>query len=335
MTATAASDRSVWALAARFRELGILVFLAIVVVGVSLKAPRFLQASNLRDILLDMPLLLVVAMGMTMVIISRNIDLSVGAALGVSGMVVGAAFKANPNLPIPVGLLLGMLVGFGLGSFNGLLVTWLRVPAIIATLGTLSVFRGLVFVVSGGSQIDRAHIPADLVALSQSSPLGPPMLVLMAFGICLAFHLFLRYHRVGRNIYAIGGNPDAARLCGIRVGPTVWMVFAVTGALAGLAGVMYAARFGFINPAQTGVGFELSVIAATVIGGTDVFGGSGSVLGTVLGCLLLATLNNALTVMGLSAFWQLAVYGTIILLAVWTDSTIRSKLGQLAQETAY
>lgn len=309
-------------LLSRFREIGVLVFLLLVVLAAGLVAPRFLRPDNLRNILLDIPLLMVVAMGMTAIIISRHIDLSIGSTLGMSGIVVGLLFKNHPGFPIALGILIGVLIGLALGAVNGALVTWLRVPAIIATLGTLSILRGLIFLVSGGRQVDPNDIPPALIRLSQTSPIGIPWLVLLAFAIAVAAHLFLSRHRAGRALYAIGGNPEAAWLSGIRVHATVFLAFTLTGGLAGLAGVMYASRFGFVNPGQTGVGFELSVIAATVIGGTQVFGGVGSAAGTTLGCLLLGVINNALTVTGLSAFWQLAAYGAIILTALMTDSLV-------------
>jgi rhamnose transport system permease protein len=319
---------------ARFRELGILFFLASVMVVATLKEPRFLQSENLQSILLDVPLLIVVAMGMTMTIISRNIDLSVGSILGLCAMAAGMAFRANPNLPLLFGVGIGLGLGLVLGALNGALVSYLRVPAIIATLGTLSVYRGLLFKMSDGKQVSGYELPESLLSLAKPSPFGVPWLVLFAFLVALGTHLFLRYQRVGRNIYAVGGNPTAAKLRGVPVNSTLFLVFTLTGGLSGLAGVMYASRFAFVNPAQTGSGFELSVIAATVIGGTDVFGGSGSVLGTVLGCLLLGVINNALSVTGLSALWQLAVYGAIILVAVMADSAIRRRSAKTNKEGA-
>lgn len=311
----------------RFREVGVVAFLLVIALVTTLAQPRFLQPENLRSILLDIPLLVVVAMGMTAVIVSRNIDLSVGANLGLSGMIVGMLFRDHPGLPIAAGVLIGILCGALLGAFNGFLITACGVPAIIATLGTLSVYRGLVFVISNGVQVDPVDLPPELIRLSQTSPIGLPWIVLLALVIAGAAHLLLTYHRAGRAVYAIGGNPEAARLAGIGVSRYVFGIFLVTGALSGLAGVMYASRFGFINPGQTGVGFELNVIAATVIGGTQVFGGVGTAFGTFLGCLLLGVINNALSIAQLSAFWQLAVYGAIILLALLADS-MASRRGQ-------
>jgi rhamnose transport system permease protein len=208
----------------------------------------------------------------------------------------------------------------------------MRVPAIIATLGTLSVYRGLIFIVSGGRQVEAHDIPPELVRLSQTSPIGVPWIVIFALVVAGIVHFLLRYTRAGREIYAIGSNPVAARLRGIPVDRVVFMTFALTGALCGLAGIMYISRFGFVYPAKTGAGFELSVIAATIIGGTNIMGGSGSVGGTILGCLLLGVIENALDVAHLSAFWQLAIYGIIILIAVAVDSLIRQRLEKAAAQ---
>ena len=315
---------------ARFRETGILVVLALLIAVVTVRSPQFLSASNLRSISLDIPLILVVAMGMTTLILARNIDLSVGSTLGLCAIIVGFTFKANPQMPIAFGLLLGVVLGAILGAVNGFLVTWLRVPAIIATLGTLSVYRGLIFIVSGGRSVEASDLPPALISLSQTSPIGLPWIVIFALVITLAMHFFLRYTRTGRAIYAIGSNPVAARLRGIPADKIVFLTFVLTGALAGLAGVMSASRFGFVYPATAGAGFELGVIAATIIGGTGVLGGVGSIPGTFLGCLLLGVIQNALDISRLSAFWQTAIYGAIILLAVAADALIRRRLERAA-----
>ncbi len=309
----------------RFREAGIAAFLLLVVIAASVAAPRFLLPENLRNILLDAPLNIVVAMGMTAVIISRNIDLSVGSLLGLCAMAAGLLMKARPDLPIGLGAALAVALGLLLGAINGGLVAYCRVPAIIATLATLSIYRGLVFWMSGGRQIDPNDVPPALIRFGQTSPIGVPYIVLLAFAVAIGAHLFLRYQRAGREIYAVGNNPKAAKLRGIPVKRTVFRVFVLTGALSGLAGVMYAARYGFVSPGKTGSAFELEVIAATVIGGTNVYGGAGSVAGTLLGCLLLAVIKNALIVTGLSATWQLAAYGAILLIAVLTDALARNR----------
>lgn len=313
----------------RFRELGIIVFLAAVILITLSFKPDFLKPINIRSILLWIPLLTVIAMGEMMVIITRGIDVSIGSILAFSGIVVGMIFRDFPDFNIYLGTLLGILLGAGLGGINGALIAWLKIPPIITTLGTLSAYRGLVFIVSNGRQIDPNHVPTDLIRWSQRGPFDLqwiPWVVVVAIVIAIFAHVFLRFTKTGRDIYAIGGNPDAAKLRGIPVPGITFIVYLITGAMAGLAGILYASRYGFVNPGETGVGFELTVIAAVVIGGTNVFGGSGSVLGVFLGCLLLGTINVALAVLGVASTWQLAVYGFVILLAVTVDSMIQREL---------
>lgn len=328
LPASSAANRSLAAQLLRFRELGIVGFTVALVAVAAVVEPRFVEFENLRNILRYIPLIVVVAMGQMMVIVSRNIDLSVGSTLGFSAIVVGNLFLQVPDLPIWLAALVATLIGAGLGAFNGLLVAWLNIPAIIATLGTLSIYRGLIFLVSGGRQIDPNHIPTELIRLSQTSPIGIPWLVIFAAFIAWATYWFLRYVRTGREIYAIGSNPDAATLRGIAVRKNTFLVFTICGALAGIAGLMFASRFGYVNPSDTGVGFELVVISAVIIGGTNVFGGSGTVLGTLTGCLLLGVIYVGLAVLGISAFWQLAIYGLAILLAVTFDTLVQRQAGR-------
>lgn len=314
---------------ARFREVGIVLFLILIVAGATAVQPRFMTPFNFRSILLWVPLLTVVAMGEMMVIITRGFDLSVGSVLGFSGIVVGMIFRDNPGFDIYVGTLLAILIGAGLGAVNGSLIAWAKIPPVIVTLGALSAYRGLTFVVSGGRQIDPNQVPRDLIRWSQVGPFDldvVPWVVVITVVVVILAYLFLKYTKAGRNIYAIGSNPDAARLRGIPVDRTNLIVYTITGGLAGLAGILYASRFGFVNPGQTGVGFELTVIAAVVVGGTNVFGGSGTVVGTVLGCLLLGTINVALAVLGVGETWQVAVYGFLILWAVTIDAIIQREL---------
>ncbi|BAS26413.1 ABC transporter permease [Limnochorda pilosa] len=308
---------------ARLRDLGLLVALAVVVVVTAFRSPQFATAANFQRILLDISLLLIVATGETMVVLTRNIDLSVGSALGLVGITVGFYLKGHPD--IPTGLILAMGIGLGtlLGSVNGLLVAWGRVPAIIATLGTLSMYRGLVFVQSGSQQVNPQDLPARLIALARPTALHVPWMVILALAIAVAALLFLRFSRTGRAMYATGSNPMAAHLRGIPTQKVVFVTYLVSGALAGLAGILYAARFATVNPASAGMGFELQVVAAVVIGGTSILGGRGSVVGTVLGALLLGTIANALAVTGVSGFWQRAIEGGIILAAVSADAVLR------------
>jgi rhamnose transport system permease protein len=307
----------------RAREAGILVMLVLFVAVVGLIQPRFLTTETLRIVLLAVPLILVAAMGQMMVLVSRNVDLSIGSILGFSAIAAGMVFRDYPDLPLAIGFAVGVLSGAALGFVNGLVVTLFKLPSIIVTLGTLSLYRGLLFILSGARQIDPNDIPEPLIRMAQTSPIDVPWIVIIAFAVAFATWLFVTYTQVGRQIYAIGSNPSAAPLRGIRVMPVTILVFTLSGALAGLAGLIYAARFGYVNPGITGVGFEFTVIAAVVIGGVSINGGVGSVLGTVLGVLLLGSVQVALPILGVSGFWQNAIYGGIILIALVIDRTVR------------
>jgi rhamnose transport system permease protein len=316
----------------KLRELGIAVFVLVVFIAAAVKEPRFLAKENLLSILLYIPLIVVIAMAQMMVIISRNIDLSVGSILAFSAIVVGTILKFHPATNLWLAAAIAIGIGAGMGAVNGVLVGWLRVPSIIATLGTLSAYRGLVFIFSNARQIDNQDIPVRLIALSQGSPIplpgvpgGLPWLVVIAAAVAIVTQIFLKYIRTGREIYAIGSNPLAARMRGIPVQRNLFLIFLLSGAASGLAGLMFASRFGTINPGSVGRGFELDVISAAVIGGTNVFGGSGTVAGTVLGCLLLGVVNTALPVIGVSGTYQLALYGLAILLAASVDVVLFKK----------
>lgn len=299
------------------------------VLGVGLKEPRFFHASSLESVLLWMPLILVVAMGQLLVILTGGIDLSIGAILAFSGIGVGAVLKANPGLPIPVAFAIGLGLGLILGLVNGGLIVWGRLPAIIVTIGTLAAFRGLTFLVSKGDQVDSSIIPEGLTGLARTGiPLGPvtiSWLLVLALVISGAVAFALKSTRFGRNVIATGSNEEAAHLRGIPTRAVHLAVYAICGGLAGLAGVMYAARFGFVNPSSAGQNFELTVIAAVAIGGAKLTGGSGSVLGALLGCLLLSCINVALSLLGIDANWQMLAYGVVILFGIGIDGLSRRR----------
>ena len=308
----------------RRREAGILVMILLVAAVVGAIQPRFLSTDTVRIVLLAIPLILIAAMGEMMVLVARHVDLSIGSILGFSSIVAGMMFRDLPDWPILVAVLAAIVVGAGLGLVNGLIVVVFNLPSIIVTLGTLSLYRGLVFLVSSSRQVDPQYIPKALIQMSQTSPiLGIPWIVIIAFLIALATYLFLDHTRLGRQIYALGSNPVAAPLRGMRVGPVTLLVFTLSGALAGVTGIIYASRFGYVNPGITGVGFEFTVIAAVVIGGVSINGGAGTVLGTILGVILLGMVNVALPILGVSAFWQDAIYGAVIIIALLIDRSVR------------
>jgi rhamnose transport system permease protein len=311
--------------AIRFRELGIAAFILALAALVSLRAPAFLSVDNFRDILLNISILVIVALGQMLVIITRGIDLSVGSVIGLSAMMVSSTLVLFPGLPMPVALLLGLAIGAVLGSLNGLIITVGKVPPIITTLGTMSIYRGLVFFYSQGSWVNAFEMPEDFRRMAKDAPLGVPNLILFAVIVALLIAFFLRSTRSGRDIFAVGSNPDAARFAGIRTQRVIFTVYVLSGLLAGLAGVLWASRF---EAAQTNTafGFELQTVAAPVVGGVNIFGGSGSVLGVVLGAFLLGIIENSLTLVMISPFWQLAAQGLLILLAVVFDSVVLRRL---------
>lgn len=312
----------------------VLALVAVVVVAVAIQ-PRFRSDDNIRSILLWMPLLLVAAMGQTAVILTRGIDVAVGSTMALSGMATAMLLRDHPSLNVYLAALVGTGIGAGLGAINGALVAGARIPPIVATLGTMGVYRGLTFWISGGRQVDEYQLPRTLSDWSLSGPFGQtlvPWVVLAAVAAGVAMHLLLAYSRFGRDLYALGGNPDAAALRGVAVGRTAFLAYVLCGAAAGLAGVLYTSRFGNVNPASIGLGFELQVIAAAVIGGVSVFGGVGGAPGVGLSALLLGTVNVALTVLAIAGTWQMAVYGLVLLVAVAADERLSRGLRRLAGE---
>ena len=336
MVAGAGSEResnSLFLTLVRFRELSIIIFILLLIGLVALRTPTFLTVPNFRDILLNNSILVIVALAQTMVIITRGIDLSVSSIIGLTAMMVGFTIVAFPGISPVLVVLLGMVLGSALGSFNGLVITAGRVPPIIATLGTLSIFRGMVFLYSGGTWVNSFEMPASFRALAKGAPLGIPNIILLAAVIAIAVYFFLNYTRPGRDIYAVGSNPDAATVAGIPVQRTIFMVYVISGLLAGLAGVLWASRFES-SQTNTALGFELQTVAAAVVGGVNIFGGSGTVIGVILGAFLLCIIENALTQVRISPFWQLAAQGLLSLVAVIVDSAIRRRLERMGSAGA-
>jgi len=310
---------------ARFRELALIAFIVLLVALISLRNPNFLTFTNFKDILLDISILVMVALAQGMIIITRGIDLSVASMLGLIAMMTGFVIKAYPETPPILAMLLGMALGAVLGSINGLIITIGRVPPIIATLGTLSIYRGLVFLYSNGTWINAYEMSPAFKQVAKGTPLALPNLVIVALLVAALVYMFVNYTQPGRDIYALGTNPDAAKISGIRTMRTTFMVYVISGLMCGLAGVMWASRFEAAQT-NTALGFELQTVAAAVIGGVSMMGGIGTVPGILLGALLLGVIQNGLTLSGISPFWQLAVQGFLILLAVVADSTIQQRI---------
>ena len=272
----------------------------------------------MKDLLLNATIIMILAVGQTLLIITRNIDLSVGSMLGLVAFGTGSLFSAMPDVPIIAVFVIGMAFGALLGAVNGALVTLAKVPALVITLGTLYVYRGLNNAWAGGKQYFAGDRPEEFGALSVNTFLGFPVITLLAIVVVIAVAIYMSGTRPGRDLYAIGSDPDAATAFGIKVSKRVFLAFLANGALAGLAGVLYASRFNSVG-ATTGTGMELTVVAAAVVGGVAIFGGSGSVTGAALGAVLLTTITSSLTALRVDKFWQQAIVGVLILTAIIID----------------
>ena len=313
-----------WTLA-RFREAGIGLIILILVILVTLRNPAFLSIDNIKDILLNISILVIVALAQTMVIITHGIDLSVSSMIGLVAMMVAFVVKQYPAIPNFEAILFGLALGAVLGMINGLIITIGKVPPIIATLGTLSIYRGLVFFYSGGTWINSFELPKSFKLLSKGTLLGLPNMVIYAIVVSVLVYYFLNYTRTGRNIYAVGGNPDAAGVAGIHTQRIIFLVYLLSGIACGLAAVLWASRFESAQT-NTALGFELQTVAASVVGGVSISGGVGTVPGVLLGALLLGIIQNALTLVHISPFWQLAAQGLLILIAVIADNLISRRI---------
>ena len=307
------------------RELSIFVVLVLVVIAATFKSPSFVFSdTGWRDLLLTPAMLLVLAVGQTVVIITRNVDLSVGSVLGVTAFLTGRLFIDHPGIPIPLVFVLAVAAGAVLGLINGVLVGYGKVPALVITLGTLYIYRGIVLTWAGSSLISASQMPAGFLNLGTAQILTIPVLFLLAAVIVVAVGYYLQTARSGRELYAVGSDPDAATLYGLPVRRRVIGAFVLSGALAGLAGTIYAARYGTVS-ADAGTGIELQAVAAAVIGGVAIFGGSGTVWGAAIGAVLLVTINRALPMVGISDFWQQALVGALIIAAIVLDRVLAAR----------
>lgn len=315
----------------RLRELGLIVALAVLIGVTGLLEPRFVGVDSLRDLVLNVAIIVLVAVGQTLVIVTRNIDLSVGSTLGLAAFLAGDIFRAHPGASIPLVFLLGIALGAIAGLVNGVLVTWGRIPSLVTTLGTMYVFRGLAFVWTNGTQVNAETLPDDFLHIGSGLTLGIPTLVIIAVVVAAIVGIAMRDLRSGRELYAIGSNPDAARLAGIRIDWRVAQAFIACGALAGLAGVCFTARYGTVD-ATAGTGYELDVIAAAVVGGVAIFGGTGNVFGAALGALLLGTITSSLVVLKVPSFWQQAIVGALLLAAIALDRFVAVRVTALLRQ---
>ena len=309
---------------ARQRELSLLAIMFVLGGLVSIAAPQFLTADNISQVMVLASIIAIAAVGEALVIITRNVDLSVEAMIGLVAYCVAVVLEQH-TLDAPAAIVFGIGLGLVLGMINGVIVTVFRVPAIVATLGTLSVFRGIDYLIAGSHQVPLAGLPPGFTDASRDSILGIPVFVVIALIVVIIGSVLLRYTRFGRQLYAVGSNPEAAAILGIPSRLVVFTAFSLCGLLAGVAGILYVMEFGTIN-GTSATGLVLAVVAAVVVGGVNIFGGSGTLAGAAIGALFLGFIANALILVGLSQFWLQAIYGVVILLAISADAIILRRI---------
>lgn len=315
------------------RELLLLVAIGIVLAIIASRFPAFVTPANLTVVFNDTSPLILLAIGQMIVILTKCIDLSVAANLALTGMVVALVNIAAPDLPIPVIIVIATGFGTLLGMFNGLLVWKLAIPPIVVTLGTMTIFRGCIFLLTEGKWVNSHEMTAAFKAVPRADILGLPVLSWIAIVAVIFFSLLMTRTTLGRAFYAAGGNPHAATYAGINVGRTQFWAFTISGAIAGLTGYLWVSRFAVAYVDVAG-GFELTVVAACVIGGVSIMGGIGTVTGALSGALFLGIIANALPVVNISPFWQMAISGSAIIIAVVVNAQANRSPGRIILKKA-
>jgi inositol transport system permease protein len=299
----------------RLGEFGLLIALVVIVAAISMARPRFLTLANLINVVRQISINGILAVGATCVLLTGGVDLSLGSVVALAGVV--AASLAHPGqYPVAVPVLAGVAAGALCGGVNGLVVTKGRVAPFIVTLGMMTAARGLALVASDGRPV--SNLSQEFTRIGSGNIDGIPIPIAILLAVALVSHVFLKHFRLGRYIYAVGGNENAAWASGINVDRVKLFAYGASGAMAGLAGVVLASRITTGQP-NAGVGYELDAIAAVVIGGTSLSGGVGGVGGTVLGALLMGVINNGLDLLNVTSYYQQIIKGLIIVGAVWLD----------------
>ena len=295
------------------REALLALVILLLIAVIAWRFPAFIAPANLASVFNDTAPLMILAIGQMIVILTKCIDLSVTATLALTGMV--AALLNGMGVPLPLILLAAIALGAALGAANGLLVWKVGIPSIVVTLGTMTIYRGLIFLMTDGKWVNAHEMTDGFKALPRAMFLGLPVMSWIAIALIAAFAVVMSRTTLGRAFFAVGGNPHAAVYTGLNVGRTQFAAFVISGALAGLVGYLWVARYA-VAYVDVASGFELNVIAACVIGGISIAGGTGSVTGVILGAIFLGVIANALPVVGISPFWQMAISGSAIIIAV-------------------
>ncbi len=315
------------------REALLLVAIGVMLAIVAMRFPAFVAPSNLLLVFNDTSPLILLAIGQMIVILTKCIDLSVAANLALTGMVVSLVGIAAPGLPIILIVVIAIVFGTLLGMINGLLVWKLEIPPIVVTLGTMTIFRGIIFLLTQGKWVNSHEMTDAFKAVPRTFVLGLPILSWIAIATVILFAIVMTRTTLGRAFYAAGGNPHAATYAGINVGKTQFWAFTISGALAGLTGYLWVSRFAVAYVDVAG-GFELTVVAACVIGGISIMGGIGTVFGALLGALFLGIVANALPVVNISPFWQMAISGSAIIIAVVLNAQANRSQGRIILKRA-
>jgi rhamnose transport system permease protein len=321
----------------QIRELSLLFLILVAILVFGSLIDGYYTSRTFNRVASSVAIITVVAVGQTLVVLTRNIDLSVGSIVGCTAYFVGSQIAAHPEVSPALAVLIAIGLGAVMGVINGVIVAWGRVPSIIVTLGTLAIYRGLLIDYSGAKTVTTDSLPAWIVELPRLTlvtlgGLEIRAMAALALAIVGAAHFATGYLNFGRRFYAIGSNPDAAELIGLPTRPIVFAGFLASGALSGLAGFMTLARFGNIT-VENGIGLELQVVAAVVVGGVNIFGGSGTVIGAMLGAVMIGTLEQSLFRLQISQFWLDALLGLLILPAVASDTLILRRLRALWART--
>ena len=314
----------------QIRELSLLLLIVVAVLFFGSMIDGYYTSRTFNRIAASVAIITVVAIGQTLVVLTRNIDLSVGSIVGCTAYFAGSMLAKHHDLPPVAAVLIAVVLGTAMGAINGVLVAWGRVPSIIVTLGSLAIYRGILIDYSGARTVTTDSLPAWLIDLPRLTfvtigNLDIRAMFALAVGIVLLVQLGTSFLNFGRQFYAMGSNPDAAALIGLPTRRIVFSAFLLSGALSGLAGFLFLARFGNIT-VEAARGMELQVVAAVVVGGVNIFGGSGTVMGAMLGAIMIGTLEQSLFRLQINEFWRDAILGLLILLAVASDAVILNRL---------
>ena len=315
------------------RELVLIAILCAMVAAIALRAPVFLSAASLDTLVTDGGILAMMALVQMLALLTGGIDLSIAANMALVGMVTALASRAHPEMPVVLTVAISLALGTVLGGINGVLIAAVRMPPIVVTLGTMSLYRGAVFLVSGGAWVNAHEFGPGYLAFPTDRTLGLTHIVWIAASAIFAGHLLLNHARAGRELYAFGGNPAAARYVGIDESRALMRVYCLSGLVSGLAGYLWVARYA-VAYTETALGFELQTVAACVIGGVSTAGGKGGVLGCLLGAAFLVIILNSLPMIDVSPFWQMAISGAAILAAVIVNSRGEARRGKVILQRA-